>query len=144
MTQDKENEVGFLLARSTNLIWKHLNRNFLRDGYDVTPEQFSVLMKLYFKNRLSQKEIAEMLFKDKVSVTKIVNSLEKRGLVTRVSDKNDKRIKRIELTSKAKRIIPNLHESAHKTLDSALKNTDKVELEVFKTVLRNIHTNLSV
>jgi DNA-binding MarR family transcriptional regulator len=144
MKQNKQDLTGFLLSRSTNLIWKHLTRNFAKAGYDITPEQYSILLKLNSKNNLSQKEVAEATSKDKVSITKIVNSLEKRNLVKRISDNGDRRIKRISLTNKAKRILPKLNESANETLNTALRNMDKKELETFKLVLRNIQLNLSI
>lgn len=144
MRENKQNHLGFLLSSSTNLIWKHLTRNFARTGYDITPEQFSLLMQLSSKNNQSQSQIAEATSKDKVSVTKIINSLEKRNLVKRIIDNGDKRIKRISLTSKAKRILPRLTKSAEETIDLALQNMNYEELETFKNILRNIQLNLNV
>ena len=50
----------------------------------------------------SQQEIAEKTYRDKVSITKIIDNLEKHELVFRVVDENDRRVKRIFLTKKGK------------------------------------------
>lgn len=143
-SQNKEDSIGFLLSRSTNLLWKHLTRNFLNKGFDVTPEQFGVMMKLYHLGDMSQKTIAKLTFKDKVSITKIVNNLEKKSLIARGNDNNDKRIKIISLTKEGKNILPHLYEIANCTIERSLQNTGKSDIEGFKTVLRNIYINLSV
>lgn len=144
IVKDKEEAVGFLLARSTNILWRELQRNFSKEGFVVTPEQFSIMMKIYHQGAMSQKELAESTFKDKVSITKIVNTLEKNGYVVRENDSCDKRIKRIFLTNKSEGMLPKLHKIAHETITYSMGKTTKKERETFKSVLRNIYQNLSV
>jgi DNA-binding MarR family transcriptional regulator len=59
---------------------------------------------------INQQEIADIVSKDKSSVTYLINSLVKRGLVKRVENKNDRRNKQIFLTpmgkQKRKTIFP--------------------------------------
>ena len=51
----------------------------------------------------SQNEIAEKTIRDKVSVTKIIDNLEKHKLVKRALDEKDRRVRRIFLTDEGKK-----------------------------------------
>jgi MarR family transcriptional regulator, organic hydroperoxide resistance regulator len=87
--------LGFLLNKTTLVYQRELNRNFLSAGFDITNEQWSILIYLFNCDGKSQNEIAEKTYKDKVSVTKIIDSLEKRELVYRTNDVKDRRVKRV-------------------------------------------------
>ncbi|MCJ7595868.1 MAG: MarR family transcriptional regulator [Desulfobacterales bacterium] len=48
---------------------------------------------------LTPTELAKLLFRSKHSMTKVVDSLEKKGYVTRVPDSNDRRVLHIKITT---------------------------------------------
>ena len=50
------------------------------------------------KEGLSQQELCNATFRDKPSITRLVDNLEKLNLVKRVASENDRRINRIYLT----------------------------------------------
>ena len=68
---------------------------------DLTPEQFLLLDLLWNKGPLSQQELADQLLKDKNSVTKLVDALERKGFVARRQNPNDRRSNTIILTEAA-------------------------------------------
>ena len=80
---------------------------------------------------------------DKVSVTKIVDNLEKRGLVYREPDENDRRIKRIVLSSEGRELVPRLKKVAFKTLSKAFEHTKQKDRESFMIVLSQIVKNFT-
>jgi len=135
--------LGFLLNKGTLTLQRQLNRNFNSEGFDITHEQWSVLIFLYHFDGQSQNEIASKTQRDKVSITKIIDNLEKRGLVFRAPDETDRRVKRIYLTSDGKNLVPKLKNIAEETLRSAFCGIKKKDLDTFKQVLSSMVKNLT-
>ncbi len=138
----KKDQIGFLLVRARNMIVKHLHRNFVNNGHDLTHEQFSILVNLFYYDGQSQQELANNTFRDKVSATKVIDSLEKRKLVVRKNNPLDRRVNKIFLTSEAKKIFPELSEIARDTIDNAIEGISQNKIKDFESVLNSIHENL--
>ncbi|MGD8781150.1 MAG: MarR family transcriptional regulator [Ignavibacteria bacterium] len=139
---DKKDHIGFLIVRARNMLVKHLHRNFTNKGYDLTHEQFSILRSLFRNDAQSQQQLANNTFRDKVSVTKIIDSLEKRKLVVRKHDSQDRRINKIVLTDDAKEIFPDLDKIDLGTIANATEGIPQNQIKDFKSVLNSIHQNL--
>lgn len=138
-----DGSLGFLLNKGTLALHKRLNRSFQAKDFDITFEQWSILIYLFNCDGKSQNEIAEKTIRDKVSVTKIIDNLEKNNLVLRTSDEKDRRVKRIFLTESGKKIVPKLKKIATQTLEDAFKGVSKNDVDSFKTVLSLIVENLT-
>ena len=138
-----DGSLGFLMNKGSLVFQRELNRNFNSSGYDITYEQWSTLMYLLHSDGNSQNEMAEKTHRDKVSITKIIDNLEKRDLVLRKQDNNDRRIKRIFITKSGKKLVPNLKSIAEKTLNEAFSDIKKKDLDSFKNVLSSIVENLT-
>jgi Transcriptional regulators len=143
MVQVQDDEVFSIL---TGKISTAINRTFLRSfaqkGIDITTEQWSVLACLWKKDGVSQQTLCVLTSKDKPSMTRLIDNLEKRDLVQRMPDKNDRRNNLIRLTqtglalqAKATEIVQNI---AVKTLN----NITEDEMNVSRVVLKKIMTNL--
>ena len=91
---------------------------------------------------LSQQKIADIIQKDKNSVTKIIDSLEKKNLVNRVVDKNDRRINKIELTKDGHDLKLTATEIAIKFMNDAVKGIDDSDLDKFVKVMLQMKNNL--
>lgn len=109
----------------------------------MTPEQFLVMDTLWDTGVLSQQQIADILIKDKNSVTKLIDALETKGLVIRVADKIDRRQNMIHLTQKAIDIKQKVTEIAVESTDSIIKDISKDELITFVKVLNKMSDNIS-
>ncbi len=120
-----------------------LNHNFEKAGYDVTCEQWAVLMNLWHKNGQSQKDLAGITCKDKTSITRLLDGLEKKNLVVRTPDKKDARQKLIYLTNQGKAFQQELLKLVKQTLAEAQKGIRPSDLKVCKGVLRQVARNLS-
>jgi DNA-binding MarR family transcriptional regulator len=138
-----DGSLGFLLNKGTQVLHRELNRNFTAKGYDITHEQWSTLAFLYHCDGKSQNEIAEKTHRDKVSVTKIVDNLEKRDLVYRAPDDKDRRVKRIFITASGFGLIPKLKEIVFETLEEGFSGIKNRDLDTFKLVLSEIVKNIT-
>ena len=130
--------VNILNSRIKKCFFDKLQQN----GINITPEQFLVLDILWKEQSLSQQKIADIIQKDKNSVTKIIDSLEKKNLVRRVVDKNDRRINKIELTDEAFALEKITTEVAINFMNDAVKGIDNKDLDTFVNVMRLLKNNL--
>lgn len=99
-------------------------RRLKKQKIDLTFEMYQVMRVLFEYKNLSQVEIAELLKKDKVSITSILDGLAKRGIVTRQTDPKDRRRNIVNLTknaykiqSKIQMMAKELHEFASRGLN---------------------------
>lgn len=97
---DMESAVGYLIGHAAMRIRMGLRRLFMASGLDVTPEQWVVLFRLREREGLTQSELGERTVRDKATVTRILDRLEKKFLVERRRDPKDRRTQRIFLTEK--------------------------------------------
>lgn len=72
---------------------------------ELSSSQFGTLECLYHLGPLYQKDIASKLLKSTGNLVMVVDNLEKRGLVTRQRDPEDRRCVRVELTTAGRRLI---------------------------------------
>ena len=110
---------------------------------EITIEQWSVLYHLWKEDGLSQQQLCDATFRDKPSITRLVDNLEKLQLVKRVSSKNDRRMNMIYLTPEAKELQAKTMELANQTLNEALDGVSVDQIEVAKLVLQQVYDNLS-
>ena len=138
-----EESLGYVIGRAGRSMANRLNHNFEKAGYDVTCEQWAVLMNLWHKNGQSQKDLAGITCKDKTSITRLLDGLEKKNLVVRTPDKKDARQKLIYLTNQGKAFQQELLKLVKQTLAEAQKGIRPSDLKVCKGVLRQVARNLS-
>lgn len=121
---------------------QYMNSIFQGHGFNLTPEQFLVMDTLWDEGILSQQKIADIIFKDKNSVTKLIDALENKGLVKRVPDKTDRRLNQIHLTERAILIKEDITKIAIESTDGIIKDIPKEELHVFISVLNKMAKNI--
>ena len=138
-----EESLGYVIGRAGRSMANRLNQNFEKAGYDVTCEQWAVLMNLWHKNGQSQKELAGITCKDKTSITRLLDGLEKKNFVVRTPGKKDARQKLIYLTNQGKAFQQELLKLVKQTLGEAQKGIRARDLKVCKDVLRQVTRNLS-
>lgn len=140
---DIDNSFGTIVHWAERALINRLNQNFRSGGYDITVEQWRVLVNLWNREGQSQRELAEAVHKDKTGMTRILNGMEKRDLVVRTPDKADARNKLIYLTRKGREYQQALVVLTRKTLDEALHGIAEEELQRSKNVLRRVIRNLT-
>lgn len=117
---------------------KELNKNDI----NLTPEQYLVMDILWDAEMLSQQAIADIIQKDKNSVTKFIDSLEKKGLVYRTVNKYDRRINNIKVSEEGMKLKNKTTEVAVKMMGNVLKNIKEEDLIAFDKVMNQIKSNI--
>ena len=86
--------------------------------------------------RVTQAEIAERTIKDKPTITRMVDVLEKKGFVVRRNDENDRPVYKIYLTEEGKILEQKLVPIVEKHIEKALAGIVPDEVEKAKKLLR--------
>ena len=122
---------------------RRLQRNFRSAGLDITIEQWTILYHLWKEDCLSQQELCNRTYRDKPSITRLIDNMEKQKLLKRSSHKNDKRINLVCLTEAGKALQETTLSLANQTMDEALNGVKKEEIEIVKNVLQKVYDNLN-
>lgn len=138
-----EESLGYVVGRARRAIANRLNHNFETAGHDVTCEQWAILMNLSRKDRQSQRELADCSCKDKTSITRLLDGLERRSLVVRTHGTQDARQKIIQLTPQGKKLQAQLLRLVKQTLLEAQAGIKAGEIAACKEVLKRISQNLA-
>ncbi len=141
--QFKKGELySFITGKASTAIARRLQKKFNVAGLNITIEQWSVLYHLWKQEGISQQELCNATFRDKPSITRLVDNLEKSGLVKRVASENDRRINLIYLTKQAQKLQEETMAMAEETLNEALETVPAEKIDVCKRVLQIVYDNL--
>ena len=133
---------SFITGKASTAIARRLQKKFNNAGLNITIEQWSVLYHLWKKEGVSQQEICNATFRDKPSITRLVDNLEKLNLVKKVASENDRRINLIYLTKDAQKLQEETMAIADETLNDALENVPTDKVDICKEVLQIVYDNL--
>ena len=121
---------------------KYFTKELSRNEINLTPEQYLVMDILWDADVMSQQSIADIIQKDKNSVTKFIDSLEKKGLVYRVVNKEDRRVNNIIVSEEGKKLKTKTTEVAIKMMRNVLDNIKEEDLMAFDKVMMQIKDNI--
>lgn len=136
-------QVGVFLNLVHNRFKQYITTIFIEQGYDISPEQFLVMDTLWDEGVMSQQKIADSIFKDKNSVVKLIDGLEKRSLVRRVADKQDRRQNLIEITPYAIKIKDEVTALAMEAVNLIIKDIPRDDMYRFVKVLSKMAENMN-
>lgn len=128
-----KNSIAYRLIRGANNVNKTLNRQL--SPYQIAIEQRATLEIIKFEPNANQTTISNLLGKDKTTISRSLDSLEKKGLIKKSDVLEDRRSKKVELTKEGESIL-------EETLDTVTlyreslnnKLTDK-EIEMFFKII---------
>lgn len=121
---------------------RKMYRNFKKIGLDITPEQWTVLSFLWRQDGVSQQILCDATFKDKPSMTRLINNLSKLELVERRSIPTDRRSNQIYLTPKGASIQDEANEAVSDAMRYALAGIDEEGLSQMRSMLKIVFNNI--
>lgn len=121
---------------------RKLQRNFRANGIDITPDQWPVLLFLWKKDGVTQQELCNATFNNKAGMTRLIDNMEKRHLVVRISDKKDRRTNLVYLTKDGKELEERAFDIANQALREGLQGITTEEMKISQEVLRKIFFNI--
>lgn len=110
----------------------------------LTLSRARALLHLSRAGRLNQSELAEAMDIEQPSVVRLLDGLEKQGLIRRVALSSDKRVKQIELTEFAASHVSELEEITASVRTTLLEGIDPEKLAIATEVLQAVARNTGV
>jgi len=92
--------------------------------------------------KVTQKDLAEALKRDKVSTMRMVDYLSEKGLLIRTQDCNDRRCQILKVTDKALKLLPKIKEGVQQTNDLLLRDFTEEEKVSFKKSMDKLFTTI--
>jgi len=142
MTQELFAKYSFLLDRTARKVKQYAQQQFKLGEFDVTVDQWLVLKNLSEKGLMSQTELANMVFKDHPTLTRIIDLLCKKGYVERVTHPQDRRSFQLHLTETGVAKVTELKPKVLEIREKAWENLNETDFEEFKRILNTIYQNL--
>ena len=139
---EKLDEIVFYTLEKSMKVYRRFAQNQIQqNGYDITVDQWLVLKTLSENQHLSQNQVAEMVFKDMASITRIIEILTQKDYVTRELDLKDRRKFKLKISNKGKKIIQSIYPIVQDYRKQALKGLNSSDVNALKTQLEKIILN---
>lgn len=136
-----ERVVFYMLDKAIKTYRQFAQRRLNDAGLDITIDQWLVLNTIETFPHVSQLEIADRVFKDAASVTRIVDLLIRKGYLQRQSHPVDRRRFTLELTSPGKTLVKQVNKISEENRNIGLKGISEADLEHLKGTLTTIINN---
>lgn len=130
--QDMLQEFVQTILQTQSFYRQIIHRKIREHNIDVTFEMLHILRCLDGAGRVNQQELANLTFKDKSSLSYLIKNLEKRGLVEREENENDKRSKLVVRTQKGDKLyveIRQIIEDIYRELEKK-QNPGHIQLSI--------------
>jgi DNA-binding MarR family transcriptional regulator len=131
--------VGYLLGRSRTMLAKALDVELIKQ--DITHAQGSILLMLSSGRFSTAAELARELYIDSASMTRMIDRLEKRGLIQRARSENDRRVINLLLTPQGEELVSLLPGIYQSVLCRSFTGFTADELTLLKSLLRKLLMN---
>lgn len=134
--------VGYLIRRLTTIITGRLETAFASQKFTLT--QWSVLMHLRDGLARTASDLACAFQHDSGALTRVLDQLERRGLIARRRSARDRRVVELELTAEGQRAIRSLLPTVVKEMNAALAPLTRSEFDQFRGSLLKVLDHVAV
>ena len=133
--------VFYTIERAIKEYRKFAQNNIADKVKDITVDQALILFFLEKHPELSQQEIATLVFKDKASVTRMINLMVSKGYIERSINEENRRRFKLKITDDGTKILSDLSPIISNNRKKALQGVSQEELIQAETTLNKIISN---
>lgn len=134
---DPLDNLGYLLTRAKSILTNMVTQR-TQTELGITGTQASMLFMISMGKCTTAAELAREYAIDASAVTRLLDRVEKRGLLKRVRSIEDRRIVRLELTEDGRTVAAGMPAIFRSVLDEAFEGFAPEEIEVLKVGLRRL------
>ena len=138
-----DNALAYWIHRVYQATRNETFRAFRGHGEEITPEQWIVLVRLWEQDGRTQTELGESTYRDRPTMSRILDVMEKRGLLVRKADPENARVWRIHLTREGKALKKVLVPLARELVQRSVAGIPRRDLETARNVLKRMFDNLA-
>ncbi|CAM2144419.1 MarR family transcriptional regulator, transcriptional regulator for hemolysin [Pararobbsia alpina] len=135
-----EDSIGYLLARVRSNLWNAVTQHTMQE-LGVTATQASMLSMLASGQCLAAAELARQYGIDASAVTRLLDRLEKRGLLVRVRSQDDRRVVKLRLTEQGSEFAERMPAIYEEVVDRLLRGFAPDEVSLLRSMLKRMQTN---
>lgn len=128
--------------RLSFLVRKELGQRFRADGFRVSAEEWAVLLLLWRHSEQTPGAIADATFRDRTTVTRLIDGMMKKDLVERDTDPHDRRRSIVRASDRGNRLKDDLVPIARELITEALREIDPKHIEITVRTLEAMTGNL--
>ncbi|AGA68436.1 transcriptional regulator [Desulfitobacterium dichloroeliminans LMG P-21439] len=132
---------GHKVNKSARLMSQRMAHLFKENGYNISIEQWRLLLYLWREDGVTQNYLADTTSKDEPSVSRIINTMEKNNLVIRTRHPHDRRTNLIYLTESGRDLRDGLMTIGARMNKDITEGIDPDELSVCVKVLEKVLDN---
>lgn len=132
---------GLVIDRTCKKLKHELQKELYRLGYDITVDQWIVIHELYNKGNLSQIQLANNTYKDAPTITRILDLLLKKDLISKIASPNDRRKFEISLTAKGRVLVEDMLPNLYVFRKQGWKDLTEEDFENLRRILDKIYDN---
>ena len=133
-------DVWLTVGRTNLKVHRALNQTI--GELDLSLAQHEILLSIWQKPGLTQKQLAENLLVVKSNVSALIKKLEARGLVHRDCDPCDTRNKCLSLTEAGERLVRQSFERQNRVIDAMVSEMSDAELQMISEVMSRAGASL--
>ena len=130
--------LGFVVSQAASQLSCTLKTAIAEAGYDITPREFALLNRLHQHGQLNQSQLANLTYKDRPAVTRMLDKLSNRSYVKKLTCDNDLRAFQVSLTPKGEKVRRSIVTIAAGLAYSACENVPKKDLLITLNTLKII------
>lgn len=134
MSYELEKSLGFKINQTANKLNNKYNQ--LLQSFDIAPEQRATLEIIKYEADVNQTKIANILGKDKTTISRTLNTLENKNLITK--SQIDKRTNLIQLTQKGEDILNDSFSSVRDFRKKLTSNLSEEEINQLVSLLEKV------
>lgn len=128
--------INYLLTTAQHSVFQYLNGKL--SAYDITPSQYGVLSCLWQREFATPKQISEILCLETSTISGVLDRMQKKGLIDRVINREDRREVRVIPTEKGKALEEPISKIIDEVNEEVLKCFSEGEIQALKNQLRII------
>ena len=136
------NVVNFLLEQTVRQMRGYAQRQLDTLQTGITVDQWVILKTIEERKQISQVELAQVSQKDTASITRILDLLQKKGLIQRIDDEYDRRKYMISLTGEGTEFVMRNLPFINRIRGQIVQGLSQEEIQALKSILDKIRQNL--
>ncbi|WP_051568390.1 MarR family winged helix-turn-helix transcriptional regulator [Crocinitomix catalasitica] len=140
--KDFQNALAPNLGRTVKLMEHRVDDMLASNGFDLTKMQFILLLKLKDHIGVSQNDLAFFSNRNKSSLARAINTLEKKNYLARIPSEEDKRVNQLFITKKGLAIIKDATPVFMEVFEIIQKGISPEEIEQTINILKRIQSNI--
>lgn len=140
-TYENRYDLIYTMCMTSTAIKDGLRKEFLRNGYDITIDNYAILTRLWQQDNLTQQKLCELTCKNKSNLTRILDTMEKKDMIKRTLNSTDRRSFTISLTTYFYSLKDKIIKIAQDYSDTIFDHITDSDIENLKAIFQKLIEN---